>query len=84
MLIVSLEGTKNKEDAKADEKPEVEEMPLAEQSSVVHDDGIFTVTIGPSMSNPTATSSEGTSTTINTNVRVIFLFRKSVSVTYRY
>ena len=37
------------------------ETPVAEQSAIVHDDGIFTVTIGPSLSNPAASSSDGPS-----------------------
>jgi len=63
---ISLEGIKSKEDSKAEEKPEAEEMP-AEQSAIVHDDGIFTVTIGPSTTIPTATSSDGTSENVASN-----------------
>lgn len=69
LSIVNLEGIKSKEDTKSDEKPEAEEMPVPEQSAVVHDDGIFTVTIGPSTSNPSATNNDGTSTNVTTNVR---------------
>ena len=45
----------------------------AEQSAIVHDDGIFTVTIGPSTTIPTATSSDGTSENVASNVPYLFL-----------
>jgi len=60
---ISLEGVKAKENVKTGDidTPLEVETPVAEQSAIVHDDGIFTVTIGPSLSNPAASSSDGPS-----------------------
>ena len=50
-----------------------EAVPVVEQAPIVHDDGVFTLTIGPSTSTNMEHSSEGASGNAPINVELLFL-----------
>lgn len=51
-----------------------EAVPVVEQAPIVHDDGVFTLTIGPSTSTNMEYSSEGASGNAPINVEILFAF----------